>query len=142
MVSAVMSATWGSPGLAQDASSCICILDSGTVGSVTNVSGWVRLNGTSGLVEAVPDAQVGPGSVLTTGVAGTAQVSMGSNCQVAVGPTSQMSVIPTPEGKVCVRLVERTEATPNLALVGGAAAGLALATVLFVGAGEDDPVSK
>jgi hypothetical protein len=135
-----------SPAVAQDGTSdCVCIVDAGTVGMVTSATGWVKLNGDVGLVDATMNAPLSVGSVLRTGVAGSAAASVGAGCNVEVAALTEMSISALEDGRMCVRLTQDTPVVPvapvaPLAMLGGGAilAGGAIA----VGLGQDSPVSQ
>lgn len=135
------------PAAAQD-DSCVCIVAPGTAGQVTAASGWVKLNGDTGLVDATENAPLSVGSVLRTGPAGSAAASVGAGCNVAVAALSELSISTLDDGRMCVRL---TEVTPVAVAPGGsgatavvAAGGAALlgGGLVMLGLGQDDPVSQ
>lgn len=135
-----------SPAMAQDGTSdCVCIVDAGTIGMVTSATGWVKLNGDVGLVDATMNAPLSVGSVMRTGVAGSAAASVGAGCNVEVAALTEMSISALEDGRMCVRLTQEAPVVPvapvaPLAMVGGGAilAGGAIA----VGLGQDNPVSQ
>jgi len=154
MVVTVMAAAFtqgivASPALAQSepASDCVCIVAGGTAGMVTGASGWVKLNGDVGLVDASMNAPLSVGSVLRTGTAGSATATLGSSCSVNVAALSQMSISALADGRMCVRVTQdattgalESDGNSGIALAAG---GAVLATTLVVvGLGQDDPVSK
>lgn len=131
------------PALAQSApgSDCVCIVAPGTVGSVTAATGWVKLNGDVGLVDAAANAPISLGSVLRTGVAGSATASIGAGCNVSVAALSELSVSPLEDGRMCVRLTDSAPGAIDPAVVTAGMAALA-GGVVIVGLGQDEPVSK
>lgn len=138
----LVSALAATPVVAQDAASdCVCIVNSGTVGAVTAATGWVKLNGDVGLVDATTNAPLSLGSVLRTGVSGSASATIGAGCNVSVAALSELSISALEDGRMCVRLTEEA-AVPSapLALVGGGA--ILAGGAIVVGLGQDDPVSQ
>lgn len=132
------------PATAQDtpANDCVCIVESGTVGMVTSATGWVKLNGDVGLVDATMNAPLSLGSVLRTGVAGSASATVGAGCNVEVAALTEMSISSLEDGRMCVRLLQDTPVVPvtPLALAGGGA--VLLGGAIVVGLGQDNPVSQ
>ena len=144
---ALTQALVASPVLAEGESDCVCIVAGGTSGVVTGATGWVKLNGDVGLVDANMDAPLSVGSVMRTGAAGSATATVGAGCSVAVAALSQMSISALADGRMCVRVTQ--DATTG-ALKGDGSTGMALAaagavlatTVVVVGLGQDAPVSQ
>jgi len=130
------------PAMAEGEQDCICIVAAGTVGSVTSATGWVKLNGDTGLVDASSNAPLSLGSVLKTGPAGSASATVGGGCNVSVAALSQMSITALEDGRMCVRVTqeEPVAGIDPLVVVGGVTA-LAVGVVV-VGLGQDDPVSE
>ncbi len=122
--------------------SCTCIVASGTVGKVTSSTGWVKINGATGLVDAAVDSPLSLGSVLRTGVAGSAGAMVGEACNVNVAALSQMSISALDEDRMCVRLTGKAPGTPipPMAVLGGGA--LLGGGLILVGLGLENPVSK
>lgn len=148
MAAAFTQALVATPVLAQGEPDCVCIVAGGTSGMVTGASGWVKLNGEVGLVDAGTNAPLSLGSVLRTGSAGSATATVGAGCSVNVAALSEMSISALADGRMCVRV---TEQSAMGALEGGdgstgialAAGGAVLATtVVVVGLGQDEPVSQ
>lgn len=137
-----------SPVMAQEAASdCVCIVDAGTVGMVTSATGWVKVNGDVGLVDATMNAPLSVGSVLRTGVAGSAGASVGAGCNVEVAALTEMSISALADGRMCVRLSQESPIVPEasgapLALLGGGAILAGGAAAVAVGLGQDSPVSQ
>jgi len=132
------------PALAQDdqGNDCICVVAPGTVGLVTSATGWVKLNGDVGLVDATENAPLSVGSVLRTGVAGEATATVGQGCNVDVAALSEMSIRPLEDGRLCVRLTQDAPGTSiDPLVVGGSIAALAGGFVML-SLGQDDSVSK
>jgi hypothetical protein len=133
-----------SPAMAQSAtgSDCVCIVDAGTVGAVTSATGWVKLNGDVGLVDATMNAPLSLGSVLRTGTAGSASASIGAGCNVDLAALTELSISALEDGRMCVRLTEDAPVVPvtPVALAGGGA--LLAGGSLVVGLGQDSPVSQ
>lgn len=119
---------------------CVCIVAPGTVGAVTSASGWVKLNGDVGFVDATTDAPISLGSVLRTGVAGSATATVGKGCNVTVAALSQMSLTALEDGRMCVRLSADQPVIDPLVVAGGMAA--LAGGIVIVSLGQDDPVSK
>jgi hypothetical protein len=137
------------PAMAQGAGAdCVCVVAGGTVGTVTGATGWVKLNGDVGLVDATANAPLSVGSVLQTGAAGSASATIGAGCNVTVAALSKMSISPMADGNMCVRLTSEALAPPNggdgtmgtVAIVGGAA--VLAGTLVVVGLGQEAPVSQ
>jgi len=136
-----------SPVLAEGEPDCVCIVAGGTAGMVTGATGWVKLNGDVGLVDAKMNAPLSVGSVMRTGTAGSATATVGASCSVSVAALSQMSISALADGRMCVRVTQ--DATTG-ALKGDGSSGAALAvggavlaaTVVVVGLGQDAPVSQ
>lgn len=130
---------------AQSVQDCVCIVAPGTVGSVTAASGWVKLNGDGGLVDATSKAPLSLGSVLRTGAAGSASATIGGGCNVDIAALSQMSISALEDGRMCVRLTDETPVPPltdvSPVAVVGAGAAIGGGALLF-GLGQDDPVSQ
>ncbi len=130
---------------AQSAQDCVCIVAPGTVGSVASASGWVKLNGDTGPVDATLDAPLSLGSVLRTGADGSASASIGGGCNVNIAALTQMSISALQDGRMCVRLTDETPVPPlsdvSPVAVVGAGAVLGGGALLF-GLGQDDPVSQ
>ncbi len=143
LVAGLMSALVSSPVLAQDGGSdCVCVVQAGTVGAVTSATGWAKLNGDVGLVDATINAPISLGSVLRTGVAGSATATIGAGCNVSVAALSEMSVSALEDGRMCVRLAEEQPvgSMAPLAVLGGGA--ILAGGAIVVGLGQDDPVSQ
>ena len=77
---ALTQALVASPVLAEGESDCVCIVAGGTSGVVTGATGWVKLNGDVGLVDATMNAPLSVGSVMRTGAAGSATATVGAGC--------------------------------------------------------------
>lgn len=141
------------PALAEQeaAADCVCVVAGGTVGAVTGATGWVKLNGDVGLVDATVNAPLSVGSVLQTGVAGSASATVGADCSVTVASLSRMSISPMTDGNMCVRVTSDAPVAPvpptggggsvgTLAVVGGGA--VLAGTLVVVGLGQEAPVSQ
>jgi hypothetical protein len=139
------------PALAEQeaAADCVCVVAGGTVGTVTGATGWVKLNGDVGLVDATTNAPLSVGSVLQTGVAGSASATVGPDCNVNVASLTKMSISPMADGNMCVRLTSDAPTAPvvdgggaigSLAVAGGAA--VLAGTLVVVGLGQEAPVSQ
>lgn len=142
-----------SPVLAQDmaASDCVCVVDIATVGLVTTATGWVKLNGDDGLVDATSSTRLSLGSVLQTGAAGSAKATVGDGCSVDVAALSRMSIIAIDESRMCVRIVQdkpvavldKPAARLDPGVIGGAAAAALVGGGLVVlSLGQTAPVSQ
>lgn len=135
--------------LAQSSSenNCVCVVDAGTTGLVTSASGWVKLNGDAGLIDAKEDAPLSLGSVLETGVAGSASATVGTSCEVDVAALTEMTITKLESGKMCVRLSQKKplivpgKSSTGTAIAVGAGSALA-GTAIVVGLGQKAPVSQ
>ena len=131
VAAALTQALVASPVLAQAEPDCVCIVAGGTSGLVTDASA---------------DAPLSVGSVLRTGVAGSATATFGDGCSVNVAALSEMSIAALQDGRMCVRLQQDAagaaegEGTTGAALAAGGA--ILATTVVVVGLGQDEPVSK
>lgn len=141
-LAALAQATIVAPAAAQSGENCLCIVPTGTVGKVTSISGWVKVNGKAGLVDAAVDAPLSVGSVLRTGVAGKAGAMVGETCNVVVSSVSQLSISKLDENRMCVRLNGKVAGAPlsTVAVAGGGA--LLGGGLIVVSLGQDNPVSK
>jgi hypothetical protein len=125
---------------------CVCVVPGGSVGLVTGATGWVKMNGDVGLVDAIANAPLSLGSVLQTGVAGSASASVGT-CNVTLASLSTMSISQMQDGQMCVRV---TQDQPPVVVgdnsgVGVIAAGggaVLAGTLVVLGLGQENPVSK
>ena len=131
-----------SPAMAQSGSDCVCIVGAGTVGAVTSATGWVKLNGDVGLVDATMNAPLSLGSVLRTGTAGSASASIGAGCNVDVAALTELSISALEDGRMCVRLTEDPPVVPVTPVALAGAGALLAGGALVVGLGQDSPVSQ
>jgi hypothetical protein len=141
-VAVVAQASVVAPAAAQSGENCVCIVPVGTVGKVTSVSGWAKLNGATGLVDATVDAPLSVGSVLRTGVAGSADAMVGETCNVVVASVSQLSISKLDDNRMCVRLNGKVPGAPLPTVAAVGAGALLGGGLIVVSLGQDDPVSQ
>lgn len=142
LASSLLAGFASSPVFAQDADNdCVCVVRGGTVGAVTSATGWVKLNGDVGLIDATTNAPLSLGSVLRTGVSGSASATIGAGCNVNLAALSELSISALDDGRMCVRLIEQ-EPVASSVPVAAVAGGLLLGGAIVVGLGQDDPVSQ